>query len=61
MFEGSRHVTLMREVYCGFRWLQFVPFDKLTLVIISNVYTKKLLKNDRRQMTDSYGGKAIVR
>ena len=39
MFEGSRHVTLMREVYYGFRWLQF---DKLTLVIISVVYTKQI-------------------
>ena len=42
MFEGSRHVTLMREVYCGFRWLQVVQFDKLTLVLISAVYTKKI-------------------
>ena len=42
MFEGSRHVTLMREVYSGLRRLQVVQFDKLTLVIISAVYTKKI-------------------
>ena len=29
----------MREVYCGFRWLQF---DELTVVIISAVYTKQI-------------------
>ena len=49
----------MREVYYGFRWLQF---DKLFDKLSSPLFTRnKLLKNDRRQMTDNYGGKAIVR
>lgn len=45
MFEGLRHDTLMREVYGGFRWLQF---DKLTLVIISAVYTKKTTEEQEK-------------